>query len=118
MKRSELLPEIFYDEIAVCSAGERFQNVYLRGILKYQDAHLRLLVEHTCEKVNPAFKELSSMKQKRFMENQLENNASLRQQCLGIIIGFLEEEQMIAYFELQQDINKRILQMVRKRVCE
>jgi len=116
MTRSELLPEIFYDESLESSELELFQNKYLRAILKYQDFHLKALSIEACEKMNPKYKELNERKRLSFLSKMIQNDQAFRNQLVGLIIGFLEEEQFNWYLENKSTCNKRILQMAHKRI--
>lgn len=116
MKRSELLPEIFFDESLDSTDLELFQNQYLRSILKYQHDYLVALVKDTCQQMNPDFLNLMEKERNRLMRQLIQNNQALRNQCVGLIVGFLELEQFSWYLKHKTACNKRILQMVEKRV--
>ncbi|WP_341906774.1 hypothetical protein [Fluviicola taffensis] len=116
MKRSELLPEIFFDESLDSTDLELFQNQYLRSILKYQNDHLILLVKDTFHQMNPNFLNLMEKERRQFMRQMIQNNQALRNQCIGLIVGFLESDQFSWYLKNKTSCNKRILQMVEKRV--
>lgn len=116
MKRSELLPEIFFDESLDSTELELFQNKYLRSILKYQHDYLKALVRSNCEQMNPGFLNLTEREKMRFTRQTIQNNQVLRNQCLGLIIGFLEPDQFSWYLTQRANCNKRILQMVEKRI--
>lgn len=118
MERSDLLPEIFYDETTDSTELEQFQNKFLRGILKYQHNHLKAFVEDCCLQVNPGFMDLNGNKRKQFLTQQIQNNQPMRNQCLGLIVGFLEEKEFLWYLKNRSDCNKRILQMVLKRLVD
>jgi hypothetical protein len=116
MDRSSLLPEIFFDESLDSSEIELFQNKYLRAILKYQHEYLNLFVLDCCKQMNPSLSNLPEKERKRFIRQTIQNNQALRNQCIGLIIGFLELDQFSWYLKHKTDCNKRILQMVEKRV--
>ena len=116
MNRSELLPEIFFDETLDSTELELFQNKYLRSILKYQHDYLLALLQDSCKQMNPAFQHLTERERNRFARQVIQNNQALRNQCIGLIVGFLEPEQFSWYLNHKTDCNKRILQMAEKRV--
>jgi hypothetical protein len=116
MKRSELLPEIFFDESLDSTEMELFQNQYLRSILKYQRDYLLALVKDRCRQMNPNFQNLPERERNQFTRQVIQNNQSLRNECIGLIVGFLEPEQFSWYLKHKTDCSKRILQMVEKRV--
>lgn len=116
MDRSSLLPEIFYDESLESTDLELFQNKYLRAILKYQHDYLGALVKNTCLQMNPDFTNLNERARNQFTKQVIQNNQALRNQCIGLIVGFLEPEQFSWYLNNKTNCNKRILQLVEKRV--
>lgn len=116
MNRSELLPEIFFDESLDSTEMELFQNKYLRSILKYQHGHLIALVKAYCMQMNPDFSNLNERARNQFTKQVIQNNQALRNQCVGLIVGFLEPEQFSWFLKHKTDCSKRILQMTEKRV--
>lgn len=118
MKIKDLLPEIFFDERLITSEVELFQNTYLRAILKFHDARFRSLIDHYCLEVNPKFNELSTQSKKNFHAKLLQKNQAFRQLCIGMVIGFLEEEQFKQYLEFSAEVNPRIIQMLGQRIAD
>ncbi|AEA46008.1 hypothetical protein Fluta_4046 [Fluviicola taffensis DSM 16823] len=118
MMRSSLLPEIFFDESVDSSGLELFQNQHLRAILKYQNDYLNLLVLDCCKQMNPNLSNLPQKERNRFIRQTIQNNQALRNQCVGLIVSFLELDQFTWYLNHKTDCNKRILQMVEKRVLK
>lgn len=118
MKIKDLLPEIFFDESLITSEIELFQNNHLRAILKFHDGRFRALVDHYCLEVNPKFNELSTQSKKNFYATLLQKNQAFRQLCIGMVIGFLEEEPFKRYLVLSAEINPRIIQMLGKRIAD
>ncbi len=118
MKRSDLLPEILFDESLDSTEIQTYQNKYLRPILKFQHAHLRLLVIHWCTQTNPLFLDLSVQAKRKMVSQILQNNQALRNQIIGIISGYLELEQFQWYLRNKSECNKRILAMALKRVID
>lgn len=116
MNRSELLPELFFDESLDSTELELFQNKYLRPILKYQHGHLSALVKACCIQMNPHFMNLMEKERKQFTRQLMQNNQALRNQCIGLIVGFLEPDQFSWFLKHKTDCSKRILQMAEKRV--
>nr|WP_294862336.1 hypothetical protein [uncultured Fluviicola sp.] len=116
MKRSELLPEIFFDESLDSTDLELFQNQCLRAILKYQHDYLVMLVKDCCINMNPNLSNLMERERNQFTRQMIQNNQALRNQCIGLIIGFLESDQFAWYLKHKTECNKRILQMVEKRI--
>ena len=83
MNRSELLPEVFYNEEKITNELERFQNLYLRPILKYQHDHLCLLTHSFLLQFDVNFDQLTSQKRKLQIETAFKKAQSFRQKIIG-----------------------------------
>lgn len=118
MKIFDLLPEIYFDESLITSEIELFQNQYLRAILKFHDQRFHCLIDQYCQEVNPKFNDLTTQRKKNFKDNLLQKNQAVRQLCIGMVIGYLEEEPFKKYLSLSNEINPRIIQMLRKRIAD
>lgn len=118
MNRSELLPEVFYDEEKITNELERFQNQYLRPILKYQHDHLCQLTRSFLMQFDANFDQLTAQKRKLQIETAFKKAQSFRQQIIGLVIAFLETEQLAFYLSNHTELNKRIWQMAEKRVVD
>ncbi len=118
MNRSELLPEVFYNEEKITNELERFQNQYLRPILKYQHDHLCLLTHSFLLQFDVNFDQLTSQKRKLQIETAFKKAQSFRQQIIGLVIALLEKEQLSFYLSNHTELNKRIWLMAERRVVD
>jgi hypothetical protein len=118
MNRSELLPEVFYNEEKITNELERFQNQYLRPILKYQHDHLCLLTHSFLLQFDVNFDQLTSQKRKLQIETAFKKAQSFRQQIIGLVIALLEKEQLSFYLSNHTELKKRIWLMAERRVVD
>lgn len=118
IKRSDLLPEIFFDETLESKSDEQFQNTVLRAICKFQNAHLIAISQKACVELNPLFLQLTLPKKKTFLSALLQKNSDLKQLLIGIIVGFMESDQLDYYLQNKASINKRILRLIEKRLLD
>lgn len=116
MKRSDLLPEIQLDETLQSTELETFQNKVLRPILKFQNDHILQSVFHVCTRLAADFETKSLVQRKRFVNDVLRSNTALKNQLIGLVVAWMEIEQLRFYLAHQSDLNKRISQMAVERV--
>ncbi|MES2592592.1 MAG: glyoxalase [Bacteroidota bacterium] len=103
-------PEITIDNSRESLDLEGFQNVTLRPILKFQNEILLALVnQHLDQKVT----QLPVEKQ---LEDLIKKNTAFKQQLIGLTIGLFTVEELGFYLQHQQALNKRITQLILKRV--
>lgn len=116
MTRSDLLPEIFFDDTKITNELELFQNRYLRPILKFQNDHLVFLCRSFLKDFNARFDDLPKLEKEKAIQSLFKKAQSFRQQVIGLIIALLEKEQLAFYALHHSDLNKRMWQMAEKRV--
>jgi stress-induced morphogen len=116
MKRSALLPEIPIDETLQSTELETFQNKVLRPILKFQNDYILQSVFHVCTSMAADFKTKSLVQRKRFVNDVMRSNAALKHQLIGLVVAWMEIDQLAFYLAHQSDVNKRISQMAVERV--
>lgn len=116
MKRSDLLEPIYFEDRPDINPDERFQNVVLRPVLKLQNAHLCRVTIEAVLALNPAFRDLPEKKQRQFVTATLTSNLALRNQLLGIVLGMLEEVQLMEYLGSRKELAKRIQAMLQQRI--
>lgn len=116
MKRSALLPEIPIDETLQSTALETFQNKVLRPILKFQNDHILQSVFHVCTSMAADFPTKSLVQRKRFVNDVMRSNVALKHQLIGLVVAWMEIDQLTFYLAHQSDLNKRISQMAVERV--
>lgn len=118
IKRSELLPAIFYDDTLDSKPDEVFQNTVLRAICKFQNAHLIAISQKACVEMNPGYFNLPLLKKKAFLTALLQKNTDLKQLLIGVVVGFLESDQLIYYLENKATMNKRIVFLIERRLLD
>jgi hypothetical protein len=94
---------------------EEFQNNTLRPILKFQNEIILALVNNSFGKV---ILPKSAIEKNLFIENYIQKNHILKNQLIGLTIALLTEFEVTFYLDHQSDINKRINQLIIKRVCD
>ncbi len=110
----QLRSAIITDETKTSLAEERFQNNTLRPVLKLQNELILALVNKHLTK-----NELSqnNAERKKAIELCLAEQV-IKQQLIGLTIGLFTTEEFDYYLQNQSTINKRINQLIAKRVCD
>lgn len=108
-----LRPDIVIDTERKSMDEELFQNNTLRPILKFQN---ELILAYFKNKTS-SFKVPKEQKEKLlFVENTIRKDAVLRNQLIGLIIGLFTAEEFADYLTQTTQINKRISQLLIKRI--
>ena len=94
---------------------EEFQNNTLRPILKFQNEIILALVNNSFGKV---ILPKSAIEKNLFIENYIQKNHILKNQLIGLTIALFTEFEVAFYLKHQSDINRRINQLIIKRVCD
>jgi hypothetical protein len=97
---------------------EHFQNEVLRPILKFQQTFFEPYF-----KGNIQFMKLISEKKSRLeFQNKIvqfiSNQANIKHQLIGSVIGMLTTEELAFYISNKVEINKRISQMLAQRISD
>lgn len=92
---------------------EEFQNNTLRPILKFQNEIILALVNNSLAKV---ILPKSVVEKVLFIENHIQKNHILKNQLIGLTIALFTESEVAFYLNYQSDINRRINQLIIKRV--
>ena len=97
---------------------EHFQNEVLRPILKFQQTFFEPYF-----KGNIQFMKLISEKKSRLeFQNKIvqfiSNQANIKHQLIGSVIGMLTTEELAFYISNNAEINKRISQMLAQRISD
>ncbi len=119
MNRTEqilaLRPSIITDETKVSLTDEDFQNNTLRPILKFQNELILALVKN--QMLN--LKLPSNVQEKQlFIQSIVQKNQVLKQQLIGLTIGLFTQMETDFYLKNQTEINKRISQLIVKRITD
>lgn len=89
------------------SAAENFQNTVLRPIIKMKND---ILLAH--------FKKYIAVKKVDYIESVFRNDHTFRSELRGLVIGNFTLTEYIQYTENQNDINKRMINIVRQRITD
>lgn len=96
--------------------AEQFQNEVLRPILKFQNEFLMHFFWDYVNSKNKKFLELSEEKKSDWIDSAFSKDHVLKNQCIGMVIGLIEEGEASMYFKFKSELNKRILQMAKQRI--
>ncbi len=97
------------------SIEESFQNNTLRPIIKFQHDLIISIVQHSLNKYSKDFYSLSIEKKSLKIEATFKSDSQLKNELRGIIIGLFSKEEYELYNTIRNDINKRIIQIIKER---
>ncbi|MFK7813723.1 MAG: glyoxalase [Maribacter sp.] len=98
------------------SDEERFQNVTLRPIIKLQNDLLLLSFQNYIRKRKNVFYELSIQKRLDYITHAIQKDLKFRNSLKGMVIGQFTIEEYQYYTEDSAAMNKRMMNMVIKRI--
>lgn len=98
------------------SAEERFQNVVLRPIIKFQNDLFLIVFRNYIKKHKNVYYELSLEKKQDYIENAIHKNMKFRNSIKGMIIGQFTVEEYKIYTENSSALNKRMMNIVKQRL--
>lgn len=98
------------------SDDERFQNKTLRPIIKLQNILLLHVFQNYIVKRKNSFYELSLEKRMTYVTHAFQKDLKLRNSVKGMILGHFTIEEYDSYIKNSSAINKRIMNMVIKRI--
>ena len=98
------------------STDERFQNLVLRPIIKFQNDLLIGVFRNYVEKHKSVFYDLSLEKRMAYIENAIQKDMKLRNSMKGMIIGHFTVEEYAVYIENSSALNKRMMNIVKERL--
>jgi len=111
--RPEILSATINDSM---STDERFQNLVLRPIIKFQNDLLIGVFRNYVEKHKSVFYDLALEKRMVYIENAIQKDMKLRNSMKGMIIGHFTVEEYGIYIENTSALNKRMMNMVKERL--
>ncbi len=97
---------------------EKFQNIVLRPILKFQNDLLLELFIFEFEKTKTKFDLINNEQKIKLIINNLKYNNKLKQILLGTIIGMFSNKNITFYKKNYSKINKRIFSMLNDRLID
>lgn len=108
--------EILGDNTQQSLPEEKFQNITLRPILKFQnDLFVQVFINYAIKQKNVFFT-LSIEKKLQYIENVIQKDIKLRNSLKGIIIGLFSIEEYLEYIKNSSNLNKRMMQMLIERL--
>lgn len=100
------------------SLDEKFQNKTLRPIIKLQHDLLIAVFKNYIQKHKIVFSQLSLEKRMAYIENAIQKDTKFRNSIKGMIIGQFTTEEYELYIQNSSALNKRMLNMVKKRLMD
>ena len=97
---------------------EKFQNIVIRPILKFQNDLLLELFIFEFEKTKAKFDLISNEQKIKLIINNLKYNNKIKQILLGTIIGMFSNKDITFYKTNFSKINKRIFSMLNNRLID
>ncbi|MBT8266928.1 MAG: glyoxalase [Bacteroidia bacterium] len=98
------------------SGDERFQNLVLRPISKFQNDLLVAVFKNYIEKHKNVFYDLSTEKRIDYIENAIQKDMKLRNSYKGMVIGHFTVEEYQLYIQNSSALNKRMMAIVKDRL--
>jgi hypothetical protein len=111
--RPEILSAIINDNM---SADERFQNLVLRPIIKFQNDLLIEVFRNYIKKHKSVFYDLSIEKRLVYIENAIQKDMKFRNSMKGMVIGQFTVKEYLIYIENSSALNKRMMNIVKQRL--
>jgi negative regulator of replication initiation len=114
----QLRPEISLDD-SNTSADKpigTFQNDILRPILKFQNSIILAQFKQYLIKFKPAFNAYKSQVQKNYIQDVLKSDSRIKNSLIASVISVMTLEEYFYYCENKNEINKRIVTLLTKRI--
>lgn len=111
--RPEFLSTTINDNM---SSDERFQNLVLRPIIKFQNDLLIAVFRNYINKHKSVFYDLSLEKRIDYIENAIHKDMKLRNSMKGMVIGLFTIEEYDLYIQNSSALNKRMMNIVKERL--
>jgi len=94
---------------------ENFQNQTLRPILKFQN---EVIIDLVLNHINKDEIPLKEKDKGLFIKKNFQKNLVLKNQLIGLTIGLFSKMEFTFYLENKTEINKRINQLLIKRILD
>jgi len=98
------------------SFEEKFQNETLRPIIKSKHDLIIQIVRHYNKKKLIKLKDLSVNERNNFLNIVLFKETHFTNEIKGVIIGNFTTEEYYEYLEMEKDMNKRIVNIIKERL--
>ena len=100
------------------SLDERFQNLTLRPVIKFQHDLLIEAFKNYATKHKNVFYDLSVEKRIDYIENAIHKDMKFRNSLKGMIIGVFTVEEYNIYIQNSSALNKRMMSIVKERLID
>ncbi|TXK72059.1 glyoxalase [Mesonia sp. K4-1] len=100
------------------SFNESFQNKTLRPVIKLQHYLIVEVFKNYIRKHKNVFYQISLEKRIAYIENAIQKDIKFRNSLKGIIIGQFTIEEYELYTQNSSALNKRMMNLVKKRVID
>jgi len=98
------------------SVEERFQNLTLRPIIKFQHNLLVEIFKQYIARTKTKFSELSDHQRVIFIEQTFNKDTKFKNELKGVILGQMTVEEYLVYAQNTNAFNKRITNMLAQRI--
>lgn len=98
------------------SSEERFQNLVLRPVIKFQNELLISVFKNYIVKHKNVFYQLPIEKRLDYIENAIQRNTKFRNSVKGMIIGLFTAQEYNDYIKNSSALNKRMMNLVKQRL--
>ncbi|WP_445738036.1 glyoxalase [Mariniflexile sp.] len=110
-------PEILSTTISdTMSNDERFQNLVLRPIIKFQNDLFIEVFKNYIAKHKMVFYSYPLEKRLLYVENAINKDIKFRNSLKGMVIGLFTVEEYMVYIENSSALNKRMMHIVKDRL--
>ncbi|NQX87006.1 MAG: glyoxalase [Flavobacteriaceae bacterium] len=100
------------------SCDERFQNLVLRPVIKFQNDLLIEAFKNYVSKHKNVFYDLVLDKRIIYIENAIQKDMKFRNSLKGMIIGLFTIEEYKMYIQNSSALNKRMMNIVKNRLID
>ncbi len=98
------------------SRDERFQNLVLRPVIKFQNDLFIEVFKNYVAKHKSVFYDLPLEKRQLYIENAIQKDMKFRNSMKGMVIGQFTVEEYLVYIENSSALNKRMMNIVKERL--
>lgn len=98
------------------SSEEKFQNLTLRPILKFQNDLFIEVFKNYATKQKGVFFTLSPEKKMNYIENAIQRDIKFRNSLKGIVIGMFTISEYKEYIQNSSNLNKRMMNLLIERL--
>lgn len=114
-----LRPEIPKIDIKIIENEiELFQNETLRPIIKFNHDFWMISLKNYLEKRKNVFFNLKADERENYITSIFKSDNSYKKELLGNVLSFLTTKEIQYYFVKQNDINKRIINILKERFLD